>query len=81
MPCDEGFVLLRGVDAVVAGDGLDDGDGVAVLEGAELFELFGNFAGGFFEGDVGQQELAPVGVEAWVFQRCDASAVAIVRDQ
>lgn len=68
MTLDEGFVLFGGVDAVVAGGSLDDADFVAVLEGAELFEFFGFFEGGGGEGDVFEEEVAAVGVEAGMLE-------------
>ena len=45
MPGDEVFVLLGRVDAVVADDGLDDFDPVAMLERAKLFKLLCLFRG------------------------------------
>jgi len=61
-------VLLGGVDAVVAGGGVDDADLVAVLDGAELFEFFGLFQRGGRERDVLEQEVSSVGVEAGVLE-------------
>ena len=60
--------MLGGVDAVVLGGGVDDADFVAVFEGAELFEFFGFLQRGRGEGDVFEQEVAAVGVEAGVFE-------------
>ena len=64
----ERFVLLGGVDAGVGGVDGADGDGVAVLEGAELFELLGLLEGRGRQGGVAGQEVGAVGVQADVFE-------------
>src|SRR5690606_26326031 len=80
---DKGRVLLRRVDAGggvgVVAEG--DDDVVAVLEGAELFQLLGLFEGRRRERAVGVEEVAPIDVEADVAEvRHAAGGVAVVRD-
>ena len=77
VPLYERLVLIGGVDPVVADDGLDDGDLVAVFEGAELFEFLGLLQRGRGEGDVLQQEVPAVGVQPRVFEVRLASPVCV----
>ena len=86
IPMDKLLVLLRCVDAVVADFCFDHGDRVAVLQRAELFELFCQFQRGRRKCHVFDQELAAVGVEARVFQvlriaDCGLRMVAVMGDQ
>jgi hypothetical protein len=85
VPRDEGLVLLRRVDAVVARRGDRDRDPLAVLEDPQLLERLGAFQRRRRQLDVAREEVPPIDVEADVLERPRGGgfrgAVSEVRDR
>ena len=79
--CDKLGVLLGGVDPVMMTDGLDDGDGIAMLQNSKLFELLQLLQRRGSKLGVLEQKRTSESIKPRMLQGCKALVISIIWDQ